>query len=85
MSHYGTITTALESAHADGRSIRLTAEHMLEALVDRMSFAGVLDILSDIAVGKATHHALNWQDAQTARSFADFADRLTELSNQSPE
>lgn len=79
MSHYGTITTALDVAREHG-SQRQAAGYMLEALVDRFSFADVLDMLADVATDKAIHLEDNWQDSDMAKRFTDMATKLGKLS-----
>lgn len=82
MSHYGTITTALDVAREHG-SQRQAAEFMLEALVDRLGFAGVFELLADVAQAKADHWVAQGLpgDWDTSHKFEQLANRLSDLAS----
>lgn len=48
----------------------------LEALVDRIGLADVVDLLAEVASAKADHIRENWQDEVTARTWDLDAARL---------
>lgn len=82
MSHYSTVTTALDVAREHG-SQRQAAEFMLEAITDRLGFAGVLELLADVAQAKADHWATNWEHDSAHNQYETLADRLSILASLS--
>lgn len=59
-------------------------EDQLETLIDSHSLPNVLEALSQVCLGKASHLEENWQDSITAKSWQVVAQKLDHLAWKNP-
>lgn len=55
-------------------------EDQLEALIDSHSLSNILDVLSQVCLGKASHLEENWQDHVASRDWEIAAQKLDHLA-----